>query len=80
MPTVAESGYPGFDLTAWYMPACPAGLDSGVRARLVQTMQAVMQDPAVKMQLAQKGGASHAGYRTVGGSRHSPTHFGVCCI
>ncbi|WP_249359579.1 tripartite tricarboxylate transporter substrate binding protein [Cupriavidus sp. 2SB] len=55
VPTVAESGYPGFDLTAWYMLAGPAGLDSEVRMRLVQTMQAVMQDPAVQKQLAQQG-------------------------
>ncbi|SDC87356.1 Tripartite-type tricarboxylate transporter, receptor component TctC [Cupriavidus sp. YR651] len=55
VPTVAESGYPGFDLTAWFMLAGPAGLDAQVRTRLVQTMQAVMQDPAVQKQLAAQG-------------------------
>lgn len=55
VPTVAESGYPGFDLTAWFMLAGPAGMDSAARTRLVETMQAVMQDPAVQKQLAVQG-------------------------
>lgn len=55
VPTVAESGYPGFDLTAWFMLAGPAGLEAPARTRLVQTMQAVLQDPAVQKQLAAQG-------------------------
>lgn len=55
VPTVAESGYPGFDLTAWYLLAGPAQLDNAARTRLVETMHSVMQDPTVQKQLAVQG-------------------------
>ncbi|WP_020200405.1 MULTISPECIES: Bug family tripartite tricarboxylate transporter substrate binding protein [Cupriavidus] len=55
VPTVAESGYPGFDLTAWFMLAGPAGLDDEVRRRLAGAMQAVMQEPGVQKKLAEQG-------------------------
>lgn len=55
VPTVAESGYPGFDLTAWFILAAPAGLDAGTRTKLLQTVSSVLQDPAVHQQLVAQG-------------------------
>lgn len=55
VPTVAESGYPGFDLTAWYMLAGPAGLDAATRAHLVQAINGVLQEPKVRQQLSALG-------------------------
>ncbi|MDO5290662.1 MAG: tripartite tricarboxylate transporter substrate binding protein [Pseudomonadota bacterium] len=43
VPTVAESGYPGFDFSVWMAVVGPKGLPAEVRQRLTQALQAVMQ-------------------------------------
>lgn len=55
VPTVAESGYPGFDLTAWFMLAAPAGIDKDVQKKLVGTVETVLQEPGVHKQLVKLG-------------------------
>ncbi|MFC4277423.1 Bug family tripartite tricarboxylate transporter substrate binding protein [Achromobacter aloeverae] len=55
VPTLAESGYPGFDLTAWFMLAGPDGLDAGVRQKLLDTAADVLQEAGVRKQLTALG-------------------------
>lgn len=42
VPTMAESGYPGFDFTAWLALVGPKGLPADVKARLVKALETVM--------------------------------------
>ncbi len=42
VPTMAESGYPGFDFTAWLAMVGPKGLPADVKARLVKALETVM--------------------------------------
>jgi tripartite-type tricarboxylate transporter receptor subunit TctC len=55
IPTVAEAGYPGFDLTAWFMIAAPKGIPAGVLSRLVQASTSALNDPALVKKLAEQG-------------------------
>lgn len=55
VPTIAESGYPGFDLTAWYMLAAPAGLPDDTRSKLQEAADKAMHDPAVREALKKQG-------------------------
>lgn len=55
VPTIDESGYPGFDLTAWYMLAAPAGLPDDVKATLIAAADKAMKDPAVVDALKKQG-------------------------
>jgi tripartite-type tricarboxylate transporter receptor subunit TctC len=42
VPTVAESGYPGFDMTAWLALVTPHGLPPAVKARLEKALATLM--------------------------------------
>ena len=42
VPTVAESGYPGFDMTAWLAVVAPHGLPVDVKARLEKALATLM--------------------------------------
>jgi tripartite-type tricarboxylate transporter receptor subunit TctC len=57
VPTVAESGYPGFDLTAWYCLMAPAGtprpIVNTLRAALIKTIT----EPPVSDRLLAEGAA-----------------------
>lgn len=55
VPTVAEAGYPGFDLTAWYMLAAPAGLPAEVEHTLRAAVDQAVRDPAVVEVLRKQG-------------------------
>ena len=55
VPTIAESGYKDFDLTAWYMLAAPAGLPAETRATLLAAADKAMHDPAVTSALKKQG-------------------------
>jgi tripartite-type tricarboxylate transporter receptor subunit TctC len=52
IPTVAESGLPGFDASVWYGLLAPARTPDAAVRRLSRELAAVMQDPAVQQQLA----------------------------
>ena len=45
MPTVAESGLPGYDLTAWYGVVVPAGTPKPIVNKLSQTIAKVVASP-----------------------------------
>lgn len=62
VPTVAESGYPGFESTYWIGIVSPAGVPPAVRTRLEQAFIQAVQDPVVSAKL-QEGGT-----RPIGGS------------
>ena len=55
LPTVAESGVPGFDSSSWSAMAAPAGTPPAVVARLNREMNAVLTTPAVQQRIAQTG-------------------------
>ncbi len=56
VPTVAESGYPGFDASTWYGLLAPAGTPAGVVARLNAEVNRVLAQPGVRERLAGEGG------------------------
>ncbi len=45
VPTVAESGYPGYEVAVWWGIAAPAGTPPAVREKLRREFAAVLQDP-----------------------------------
>jgi len=53
--TVAESGYPGFDVTTWHGVVAPAGTPEAVSARLHAELARAVADPEVRRQLAAMG-------------------------
>jgi len=48
VPTIAESGFPGFDATTWHALVAPAGTPKEVVAALHRATAAALNDPAVR--------------------------------
>lgn len=55
VPTIAESGYPGFEMVPWITIVAPRGLPAPVQARLQKALQDTVADPAVRAQLEKAG-------------------------
>ena len=55
VPTMAEAGLPGFELTAWITVVAPRGLPDAVRATLVKALADAMATPAMQADLAKAG-------------------------
>lgn len=55
LPTVAESGYPGFELTSWYGLLVPAQTPGHVVTTLYETGRKVLQLPDVRKAIEQRG-------------------------
>jgi tripartite-type tricarboxylate transporter receptor subunit TctC len=55
VPTVAESGYPGFEAINWYAYVAPARTPPEIIARLNREIGAVLNAPEVREQLDQHG-------------------------
>ena len=55
VPTVAESGYPGFEADQWYGVVAPAGTPAAVVARLNAEINKALALPDVAQQLALEG-------------------------
>ncbi|WPB56120.1 tripartite tricarboxylate transporter substrate binding protein [Xylophilus sp. GOD-11R] len=53
VPTVAESGLPGFHSVTWIGMAAPGGTPAAVVAKLNAQMQKVLADPAVRKQIGE---------------------------
>lgn len=51
VPTMAEAGYPGVELSAWFGISAPAGTPKAVVAKLQDAAAKAMQDPDVKKKL-----------------------------
>ena len=61
VPTVAESGYPGFDVQSWFGLAAPAGTPHPVIERLNAALDKVMAAPEVRQRLRDLGATPEAG-------------------
>ncbi|TDP63470.1 Bug family tripartite tricarboxylate transporter substrate binding protein [Roseateles toxinivorans] len=55
VPTVAESGFPGFDADQWYGFVAPAGTPPPIVARLNNEINKILRLPEVAQQLATEG-------------------------
>jgi len=55
LPTVAESGLPGYEVSAWFGIFAPAGLPQPVAKRLNAEFVKVMREPDLKQRLASLG-------------------------
>ena len=55
VPTVAESGFPGFDADQWYGIVAPAGIPPDVVAKLNAVINKALALPEVSLQLASEG-------------------------
>lgn len=60
LPTVAESGYPGFDAIFWIALIGPRGIPSAAVQRINTEINVVLRDPDIEKQFALQG-ASPAG-------------------
>ena len=54
-PTIAESGFPGFDAATWHAVVAPAGLPKDVAAKLHQAFRDTLKDPATSKALTELG-------------------------
>ena len=55
IPTVAELGFPGFDVTAWFGIMVPAGTPASIVARLNQEIVRILNNPQVQERLLSFG-------------------------
>ena len=55
VPTVSESGLPGFEFNSWFAVMAPAGTPRDVVARLNGEIVRALADPAVRQQLTDQG-------------------------
>lgn len=56
VPTVAESGLPGYDFTAWYMLLAPSGTPTPIVARLNEDLRRIAAMPDVRSKIEGMGG------------------------
>mgnify|MGYP001186294111 CR=1 FL=1 len=55
VPTVAESGYPGFDVTSWYGLVAPSKVPQDIRQKLYQDIAEVLQQDDIRQKFAGLG-------------------------
>jgi tripartite-type tricarboxylate transporter receptor subunit TctC len=55
VPTVAEEGFPGFEVLAWYALFAPRGTPEPVVARLDAELEKILQMPDVRSKMAELG-------------------------
>lgn len=55
VPTLAEAGMDGFNVSAWFGVAAPAGLPAPVATRLADALQKVVQQPEVAAAMQRQG-------------------------
>ncbi|MGE8641110.1 MAG: Bug family tripartite tricarboxylate transporter substrate binding protein, partial [Achromobacter sp.] len=53
--TLAEEGYPAFDMTAWFSFVAPKGTPAPVLAKLQAALTETLQDEAVKKRMLDMG-------------------------
>ena len=56
VPTVAESGYPGFEAVGWAMIFAPAGTPDEVVSFLNERINAILKSPEMAKALSERGG------------------------
>ncbi len=67
VPTIAEGGMPGYEVSGWYGIVGPAGLPPAIVGRLNKEINAWLQDPDARRQLSNQGAEPRAA---------SPEEFG----
>jgi tripartite-type tricarboxylate transporter receptor subunit TctC len=55
VPTIAESGYPGFSMSTWYGVWAPAGTPAAVVQRLSSEISSIVRLPEVRSQFEKLG-------------------------
>ena len=65
VPTLAESGMPDFDVSAWYGLAAPAGVPADIMGRLERALDAVSRDAEIVTAM-ERSGASVGFVNTAG--------------
>jgi tripartite-type tricarboxylate transporter receptor subunit TctC len=55
VPTIAESGFPGFDASSWFGLVGPAGLPREIALRLQGEVARILKDPALRERFIQQG-------------------------
>jgi tripartite-type tricarboxylate transporter receptor subunit TctC len=55
VPTIAESGVPGYDVTTWYGLVGPANMPLEIRNRLNFELQSILADPKFRDKLVKEG-------------------------
>ncbi len=55
VPTIAESGYPGFNMSTWYGVWAPAGTPAAIVQRVSSEIAAIVRAPDVRAQLDKLG-------------------------
>lgn len=55
VPTIAESGYPGFDLSSWVVLVAPSGLPAEVSSRLKDSLAAAMANTQLREKMTAAG-------------------------
>ena len=55
VPTVAESGYPGFEMSTWFALMTPANLPVPIRIKLETALASVMASPEIRKKLNDVG-------------------------
>jgi len=55
LPTIAESGFPGFEATSWFALLAPAGTPASIAAKVQRDARAIAQEPEMRARLAQLG-------------------------
>lgn len=53
VPTLAESGFPGFEVQSWFGISAPAGTPEAVIKRLNTALNQALKDPGIKQRLAE---------------------------
>lgn len=61
IPTIAESGLPGYEITSWYGVLAPGGTPKTIVARLHREIMRILALPDVREQLFVKGGLEYIG-------------------
>lgn len=55
VPTVAESGFPGFDAAVWYMVMGPPNLPEPIKQRWVAAVNKALSEPGLRQRVADAG-------------------------
>lgn len=55
VPTIAESGYPGYEMVPWIVIVAPRGLPKAVSQKLTSSIQDILKDPNSKRDLERAG-------------------------
>ena len=59
VPTIAESGLPGYEATSWFGLLAPAGTPAAIIGQLNAEVAQILAQPDVRRQMAEQGAEPH---------------------